>query len=250
MIASESLGTLGRKTVALVTGANKGIGKETARQLAERGITVLLGARDESRGKAAAQEISAAGDVRFVQLDVTNDDQIDAVARLIEDEFGHLDILINNEGVIAERNTTAASATVDEVQATYETNVFGVVRVTNALIPVLRRSGNGRIVNLSSFLGSLGISSASEPTSGVPVLIGYFSSKTAVNALTVHYANELREHAIKVNSADPGYVSTDLNGHTGSRSVEQGAAVVVSLAVLGEDGPTGGFFGEDGIQPW
>ncbi|MCE6996328.1 SDR family oxidoreductase [Saccharothrix sp. S26] len=237
-------------TIALITGANKGIGRETARQLAALGCVVLLGARDEVRGKQAADELAEHGDVRFLQLDVTDDEQVAAAAHRIEEEFGRLDVLVNNAGVIAERNFTAATAQVDQVRATYETNVFGVVRVMNALLPLLLRSPAPRVVNLSSFLGSLALTAGSEPKPGVPTLLGYSTSKTALNALTVQYAAELRDHPIKINSADPGYVSTDLNRHTGDKTVEQGAAVVVRLATLAADGPTGGFFGEHGEVPW
>ncbi|WP_237720534.1 MULTISPECIES: SDR family oxidoreductase [Rhodococcus] len=250
MTAAEGVAMENKSTLALVTGGNRGIGRETARQFAAMGMTVLLGAREESRGREAAEELAAYGDVRFIQLDVTDDDQISAATRTVDETFGSLDILVNNAGVIAERNITAATAVVDEVRTTYETNVFGALRVTNGFLPLLLRSSAGRVVNVSSFLGSLELSGRNSPNLGIPTLLGYNTSKTALNALTAQYAAELRNHPIKINSADPGYVSTDLNGHTGTRSVEQGAAVVVSLATLGEDGPTGGFFGEEGPVPW
>ncbi|MBN6052091.1 SDR family oxidoreductase [Nonomuraea sp. RK-328] len=235
-------------TTALITGANKGIGFEIARQLAERGVTALVGARDEERGRAAAERLGQP----YVALDVTDEESVQAAAKWIEREYGRLDVLVNNAGVAGgwppEPNPSATpAATLREV---YETNVFGVVTVTNAMLPLLRRSEAGRIVNMSSELGS--VSLALDP--GTPFwdnnLLAYNSSKSALNMVTVSYAKELRDTPIKVNACTPGYCATDLNGHTGPRTAEQGAVIAVRLATLGADGPTGAYLSEDGPLSW
>ncbi|MFD8322878.1 SDR family oxidoreductase [Kitasatospora purpeofusca] len=237
---------------ALITGANKGIGKETARRLAALGITVLIGARDTERGEAAAEELRADGaDVRFVPLDVTDEVSVRAAAEHIDATFGRLDILVNNAAIAAgpQKPSETPAAVVREV---YETNVFGVVAVTHAMLPLLRRSAAARIVNMSSELGSL----AHQADPGSPwsayysILLPYCTSKSALNAVTVLYANELRSEGILVNAVSPGYCATDLNRHSGTRTPEEGAAVAVDLATAGEDGPTGSFFAEDGPIPW
>jgi NAD(P)-dependent dehydrogenase (short-subunit alcohol dehydrogenase family) len=237
--------------VALVTGANKGIGYEIARQLGAGGVTVLVGARDVERGRAAVQRLAAEGvDAVPIQLDVTDDASIAAAVKGIEEEYGRLDILINNAGILAERGEQPSVVPLERLRQTYETNVFGVVAVTNAVLPLLRRSPGGRIVNVSSGLGSLHLTTSPEhPFSQYP-LLAYNSSKSALNAVTVSYANELRDTAIKVNSADPGYCATDLNGHSGPRTAEQGAAAAVKLATLPADGPSGAFYDEDGPVAW
>jgi NAD(P)-dependent dehydrogenase (short-subunit alcohol dehydrogenase family) len=235
--------------VALVTGANKGIGKQIARRLAAEGMTVHLGARDEDRGRAAAEELG----VRFVHLDVTDRDSVEAAMK----EIGTLDVLVNNAGIAIDWGINPVDMEADVLRRAYEVNVFGVVTVTKAAIPLLRRGS--RIVNMSSPLGSLTL--MSDPTSHVSArrLLAYNSSKAALNALTVIYATELRPRGVLVNAANPGLVGTDLNGFTpgrdGVRTVEQGAEVPVRLALLPPDGPTGKFFGDDraatdGIVPW
>ena len=236
--------------VAVVTGANKGIGLETARQLASRGITVFLGARDEARGRSAAEKLRADGlDAHPLRLDVTDDASVAAAAALVEKNAGRLDILVNNAAVAID-DGPPSRVSLDVLRRTYETNVFGVVRVTQAFLPLLRRSDAGRIVNLSSSLGSLTLNSdPSGPFASVKYL-AYNSSKSAVNAITIQFAGELRETPIKVNAADPGYVATDMNQHQGLRSVEQGAATPVRLATLPPDGPTGGYFNDAGPIPW
>lgn len=238
--------------VALITGANKGIGREIARQLGTRGITVLVGARDEQRGRAAAEQLrSEQIDARFVLLDVTRQATIDAAAHEIGQAFGKLDILVNNAGILIDHGRLG-DLDIDCLRRTYETNVFGVFAVTKAMLPLLLRSDAGRIVNLSSVLASLTI--ASDPQSPWAQdefrHLAYNSSKTALNALTVHFANELRKTPIKVNAASPGYVATDLNDYRGTRTVQEGAATPVRLALLPADGPTGGFFNDDGPIPW
>ncbi|HVN39858.1 MAG TPA: SDR family oxidoreductase [Myxococcota bacterium] len=241
---------MSKQRVAVVTGANKGIGLEIARQLARNGIRVYLGARDEARGREAAEKLRAEGlDVAPLRLDVTNERSVADVVQQIEREAGRLDILVNNAGIAID-DGPPSRVSLDVIRRTYETNVFGLVRVTQAFLPLLRRSDAGRIVNLSSGLGSLTQNSdAKWPYVGVKFL-AYNSSKTAVNAVTVQFAWELRETPIKVNAADPGYVATDLNRHQGIRSVEQGAATPVRLALLPPDGPTGGYFNDDGAIPW
>ena len=241
---------MSERRVAVVTGANKGIGLEIARQLAREGVRVFLGARDEARGRAAAEKLRADGlDAHALRLDVTDDASVAAAAAAVEREAGRLDILVNNAGIAID-DGPPSRVSMDVLRRTYETNVFGVVRVTQAFLPLLRRSAAGRIVNLSSGLGSLALNSdPSWPFAAVKYL-AYNSSKSAVNAITVQLAYELRETPIKVNAADPGYVATDMNRQQGVRSVEQGAATPVRLATLPADGPTGGYFNDDGPVPW
>ncbi len=236
--------------VALVTGANKGIGLEIARQLAQQGSAVLIGARDEQKGQEAAQAMQSEGlDAHFIALDVTDQASIDAAALKIEGEFGKLDILVNNAGIALDQ-TPPSQLDMDILRRTYDTNVFGVFAVTKAMLPLLRKSEAGRIVNMSSGLGSLTQTSNPNWEYAAVNALAYTSSKTAVNALTVQFANELRDTPIKVNAADPGYVATDLNQNRGHRTVQQGAAAPVRLATLPPDGPTGGYFDEDGVVPW
>ncbi|AXI80875.1 SDR family oxidoreductase [Peterkaempfera bronchialis] len=235
--------------VALVTGANKGIGREIARGLAQLGLTVLASSRDEQRGERAVAELAAEGlDVRPLRLDVTDEQSVAAAARRISDEFGRLDVLVNNAGITVDRSTTPSTTTTDAMRTVYETNVFGVVTVTRAMLPLLRRSPAGRIVNLSSGLGSLERLLA--PDSTLPLFLAYNSSKSALNAVTVHYARELRDTPIKVNVCAPGLCATDINDHKGDRTAAQGARIAVELATLDSDGPTAGFFDDHGPVPW
>lgn len=231
---------------ALITGANKGIGFEVARLLGERGITAIVGARDPERGKAAAARLGQP----FALLDVTNPATAQAAAAWIEQEYGRLDILVNNAGTVDLPPLPPSSTSLEALRRVYETNVFGVVTVTNALLPVLRRSPAGRIVNQSSELGSmtrmLDTASPTWPLNNLP----YQSSKSALNMVTVAYAKELWDTPIKVNACDPGWVNTAASGHQGPLTAAQGAAIAVRLATLGEDGPTGRFFRDDGQLPW
>jgi NAD(P)-dependent dehydrogenase (short-subunit alcohol dehydrogenase family) len=232
--------------VALVTGGNKGLGREIVRRLAGEGMRVYLGARDETRGTAAAVELSQEGaDVRFLPLDVTDQAQVDAAAKRIGDESGRLDVLVNNAGIAVEWGDAVPQVTAEQLRGTYEVNVFGVVAVTRACLPLLRRSPAARVVNLSSPLGSLGLLSDPRSPAAEHGMLAYSSSKSALNALTLLYANALRQDGILVNAANPGYVATDLNSHRGVLSVEQGAQAPVMLALLGPDGPTGTFVGVD-----
>jgi NAD(P)-dependent dehydrogenase (short-subunit alcohol dehydrogenase family) len=243
--------------VALVTGANKGIGRAAAEQFAALGMTVLVGARDRRRGEEAA--ISVGGDAHAVTVDVTDPTTVQEAARWVEERFGHLDVLVNNAAITGSgqvspedaHDQVPSSVELDMVQAVFETNVFGVIAVTNAMLPLLRRSSAARIVNVSSAAGSLSLAADPDgPLAGLLPSAAYSPSKTALNALTVQYANELRKDGILVNAADPGYVDTDINNHRGFLTPAQGAAVLVRLATLGPDGPTGGFFGEHGSVPW
>ncbi|WP_433475335.1 SDR family NAD(P)-dependent oxidoreductase [Spirillospora sp. CA-142024] len=246
--------------VALVTGANKGIGRGAAEQLAELGMTVFIGARDPRRGAEAAEALRAAGgDVHTVTLDVTDPATAGEAARRIEERSGHLDVLINNAGITGSGQVSPqdahdqipSSVDLDMVRAVFETNVFGVIAVTNAMLPLLRRSSAPRIVNVSSHAGSLALTSDPDgPFAALLPSAAYTPSKSALNALTVQYANELRKDGILVNAVAPGYVDTDSNNHTGFLTVAQGAAVLVRLATLGVDGPTAGFFSEEGPLPW
>ena len=234
------------KKIALVTGANKGIGKAIVQGLARDGFIVYLGARNPDRGRAAAAELAADGDVRFVQLDVTDAASVSAAAQTIESEVGRLDVLVNNAGISSapgSRFRAPAEENAENIRTVYETNVFAVVTVTNSFMPLLLRSDAGRIVNVTSKRGSIAEEGA---WVGRPNM-AYSTSKTALNALTVHYARSLAETSIKVNGAAPGHVATDFNAFRGSRTPEQGAAVVIRLAQLDNDGPTGLVF-EDDVQ--
>jgi NAD(P)-dependent dehydrogenase (short-subunit alcohol dehydrogenase family) len=244
--------------IALVTGSNKGIGKEIVRQLAERGLTVYLAARNAALGTAAATELAADGlDVRFVPLDVTDADSVAAAAKQVEAESGRLDVLVNNAGIVAEWGTAVADITAEQVRTAYDVNVFGVVSAINAFVPLLRKSSNARIVNMSSGLGSVNLLSELDGHLATQGLLAYSSSKAALNALTLIYASALRADGIKVNAATPGLVPTDLNTQAsvprGTRTVADGAAVPVALATLPADGPTGVFRGPqslDDVAPW
>ncbi|MEV4252143.1 SDR family oxidoreductase [Spirillospora sp. NPDC049652] len=243
---------MSEKRIALITGANKGIGFETARMLGREGMTVLVGARSPERGEKAAAELAGEGlDAPFVRLDVTDDETVQAAARWIEDEFGRLDVLVNNAGIAPPEASVAPSElSVAALRATYETNVFGVVAVTNAMLPLLRRADAARVVNVSSELGSMALLSDPDSAYYAFNLLAYNSSKTALNGITLAYAKELDGTGIKVNAATPGYTATDLNAHTGFQTVEQGAGYVVPLALLPGDGPTGGFFQGTEPFPW
>ena len=223
-------------TTALVTGANKGIGLEIVKKLVDQGLTVYLGARDPEKGEKAAAEVGAT----FVQLDVTDPESIRRAAAGLE----RLDVLVNNAGITGGRLNAPGDADVPTIREVFDTNVFGVIALTDALLPLLRKSEHGRIVNVSSTVGSL----AGMPTSQSPPSLAYVPSKTALNAVTVLYAKA--EPGLRVNAACPGYCATDLNNHAGYRTAEQGATSAVRLATLADDGPTGGFFDEDGPVAW
>ncbi len=232
--------------VALISGANKGIGFETARQLGKLGYVVLLGSRDALKGEVAARQLRGEGiDARVVKLDVTRQSDIDAVVKSVEKDFGKLDALVNNAGVMLEKGwtlNTTSETKLENLRATFEANVFAVVSLTNALLPLLKKSEAGRIVNVSSILGSISMQATpGSPTYGTK-LFAYNDSKAALNMFTIHLAHELRKTKIKVNSAHPGWVKTDLGGSSAPMNAVDGAKTEVMLATLPEDGPTGGFF--------
>jgi NAD(P)-dependent dehydrogenase (short-subunit alcohol dehydrogenase family) len=241
------------KKIALITGGNKGIGLETARQLGKLGILVLVGARDLAKGEAAVAELKKDGiDARAVKLDVDNPSDYAAVAKLIEKDFGRLDILINNAGIFLDGRTKNETSTTSQeiLRKTFDTNFFAVVGLTQALLPLLRKSLGGRIVNLSSILGSLTL----HATPGSPVYeaktFAYDASKAALNAFTVHLAHELKDTKIKVNSAHPGWVKTDMGGEGAMLEVEVGAQTSVELATLQDSGPNGGYIHLGKPLPW
>jgi NAD(P)-dependent dehydrogenase (short-subunit alcohol dehydrogenase family) len=241
--------------LALISGANKGIGLETARQLAPLGFTVLLGARDAAKGEAAAKQLQSEGlDVHFVQLDVTKQADIDAAAALIETQYnGTLDVLINNAGVNADETwgkKGVSGTPTSELVSTFETNLFAVHALTMALLPALKKAPAARIVNLSSILGSVSY----HATPGSPVYsmksYAYNTSKAALNMFTIHLAYELRRTKIKVNSAHPGWVKTDMGGDAAPMEIVDGAKTSIQLATLPDDGPSGGFFHLGKSIPW
>ena len=238
------------KTV-LITGANKSIGFETARQLGRAGYRIWLGSRDNARGRAAVERLTGEGhDVRYLPIDVTRDNSVSAATAMVGKEDAKLDVLINNAGIFGGPATTPSRQTIDDVRTVYETNVFGPIRVTQAFLPLLKAAGHANIVMVSSGLGSLGwLSDPANPFYGVNIL-GYNSSKSALNAVALCFAKEFASLGIKVNVADPGYTATDFNGHSGYRTVEQAASGIVWLAGLGDTGPTGGFYFEHEQVPW
>ena len=231
-------------TVTLITGANKGIGRETARRLIKEGHTVYIGARSVERGRAAAEELGA----HFVQLDVTDDASVDAALRTIGEREGHLDVLVNNAG-IGDHHLGADGVTAAAAHTVFETNVVGIVRVTQAALPLLRASENPVVVNVSSALGSFWAVTNPERRQSQFSFVVYGASKAAVSMLTVQYAKALPE--FRINAVEPGFTDTDFTaGFPGGRPVEQSAEVVVRMATIGPDGPTGTFQEDDHELPW
>ena len=241
---------MSEQMIALVTGANKGIGYEIAAGLGALGWSVGVGARDEQRREDAVAKLRAAGvDAFGVSLDVADDASVVAAAALIEERAGRLDVLVNNAGVAGAWPEEPSTVTPESMRAVVETNVIGVVRVINAMLPLLRRSKHPRIVNQSSHVASLTL----QTTPGVDLggISGAYSpSKTFLNAVTIQYAKELSDTNIKINNACPGYVATDLNGFHGTSTPAEGAKIAIRLATLPDDGPTGGLFDDAGNVPW
>jgi NAD(P)-dependent dehydrogenase (short-subunit alcohol dehydrogenase family) len=238
------------QTIALVTGANKGIGYEIAAGLGALGWSVGVGARDQERREAAVQKLRAADvDAFGVPLDVTDDASVAAAAAQLEERAGRLDVLVNNAAVTGGMPQLPTTVDLAVVRTAVETKVIGVIRVTNAMLPLLRRSASPRIVNMSSTVGSLTRQTASTDQTG-PISAAYAPSKTFLNAVTIQYAKELRDTSILINAACPGFTATDLNGFRGVRTPEQGAAIAIRLASLPDDGPTGAFFDDAGPVPW
>jgi NAD(P)-dependent dehydrogenase (short-subunit alcohol dehydrogenase family) len=252
--------TMQDKPVALVTGANQGIGLQIAKDLAANGFTVLVGSRNFEKGQTAAKSVGA--DARAVQLDVTDQASIAAAAERIRKELGRLDVLVNNAAIsrtrrlagmsVAEsaKSTRPSIVSLDEVRAVWETNVFGVLAVSQAMLPLLREAPTARIVNVSSGVGSL--TRNSDPTFPYRSIFGpvYPASKTALNAITLAMAIELESAGIKVNAVSPGFTKTNLNNYEGTETVEEGAREAVRVALLGAEGPTGTFSGASGPIPW
>jgi NAD(P)-dependent dehydrogenase (short-subunit alcohol dehydrogenase family) len=250
----QKTGDMTNPMIVLVTGANKGIGREIAAQLGAAGHTVVIGARSAERGEDAAAALRAQGaNVSSVTLDVTDSASVAAAAAQIESRFGRLDALINNAGVSHMPGADFAgqmpqSAHVDHVRFVFETNVFGVITVTSAFLPLLRRSSAPRIVNVSSSAGSL--AAISDFTNPDPIALGYVPSKTALTAVTMMYARGLASEHILVNAVCPGFVATDLNNHRGVRTPAEGAASAVRMATIAADGPTGTFTDDEGPVAW
>ncbi|MNO29162.1 3-oxoacyl-[acyl-carrier-protein] reductase FabG [compost metagenome] len=238
-------------TTVLITGANKGIGYETARQLGALGHRILIGSRDAQRGSEAADALVKEGiDAHFIQLDLQDQDSITSAAQTIAKEFHGLDVLINNAGISLGGGAAPSQLPLSDLRVTFDTNFFGTISVTRAMLPLLLQSPAGRIVNMSSGLGSLTYNSDPGHEHAEFNLLAYNSSKAAVNMATITFAKEFKDTPLKINSGDPGFTATDLNGFTGQRTVEQGAGIAVRLATLDADGPTGGFFDENGEVPW
>jgi NAD(P)-dependent dehydrogenase (short-subunit alcohol dehydrogenase family) len=235
-------------TTALVTGANKGLGRETVRRLAALGWDVFLAARDTTRGTAAVAELAGDGlTVRFVPLDVTSDESVAAAADTVKAHVGRLDVLVNNAGIGGQARPPADTRA-DELRDLFEVNVFGPIRVTNAFLPLLRAAEHPRIVMVSSGMGSFTVANDPRWFGLVPPLLGYPASKAALNMITTQYARAL--DGIRVNAVDPGYTATDLTDNAGFQTVAEGTDAIVRLAGIGSDGPTGGFFDRDGTVAW
>jgi NAD(P)-dependent dehydrogenase (short-subunit alcohol dehydrogenase family) len=229
-------------TKTLITGANRGLGREVARRLLADGHDVWLAARDPARGEAAAQELGG----RFVALDVTDDASVaSAVERVAA--AGGLDVLVNNAGILGRRKPVP-EMTADDLRLVFDTNVFGIVRVTRAFLALLERSAHPVIVNVSSGMGSLAVTTDRSRFESTLISLAYPASKAAVNMLTTQYAKAFPQ--MRINAVDPGYTATDFNDHRGTKPVEQGAEAIVRTATLNGSGPTGTFVDEDGVVPW
>src|SRR5450830_213907 len=239
--------------VAFISGANRGIGYQTALELGQQGITVVIGARDLQKGQEAANKLNAAGvKALAVAFDADDASSFDQVYQYLDHHFGKLDILINNAGIAKEALMSENSSTVSQavLKETFETNFFSVIALTQKLLPLIRKSSAGRIVNLSSILGSLTLHSLENSPIDPAKSLAYNASKTALNAFTVHLAHELRDTNIKVNSAHPGWVKTELGGDAAPMEVVDGAKTSVALATLAADGPNGAFIHAGDPLPW
>jgi NAD(P)-dependent dehydrogenase (short-subunit alcohol dehydrogenase family) len=237
--------------IALITGANKGIGFEVARQLGAEGITVLIGARNPQLGEGAAGRLKAEGaDAHYIELDVTKPETITNAAQQIRAQYGRLDILVNNAGVLDKGDGPPSVADPAAVRRVLDVNFFGVLAVTQAMLPLVRNSASGRIVMVSSGLGSLTWNADPNWSFAAIKPLGYNGSKAILNMMTVELAWELRDTPIKVNTVNPGYTATDLNGNSGTQTVEEGAAETVRQSLAPDDAPTGGFFETGGVVPW
>lgn len=240
------------KKSALITGANKSIGFETAKQLLALGYKVFIGSRDKERGQKAIDELNAEGfdDVEVIQIEVTDEASINNAASVLSEKIPHLDVLINNAGIPGIFPQEASLVSQENIRTVFDTNFFGMIQTTQAFLPLLKKSNEPRIVNVSSDLGSLGNHTNPDYDHYDVKLTAYCSSKTALNAYTVMLAYELRDTNFKVNSVNPGYTATDFNHHQGPKSVQEGAEPIVKYATIGSDGPTGKFFSDFGETPW
>lgn len=242
---------------ALITGANRSIGFETARQLLQQGFQVYLGSRSEKSGREAAEKLIAEGltNVEVIQLDVSSDESVKSAREIVGAKTDSLDVLINNAGILGPVPQTAASTDIAAIRDVYETNVFGVIRTTQAFMDLLEKSEQPRIVNVTSGLGSLSLHTDPEWKYYAVKAVAYNTSKAALNMYTITLAYELRDTAFKVNTVDPGYTATDFNHHSGPGTVQDAAARLIKCATIDTDGPTGAFFSDDnspetGISPW
>lgn len=231
-------------TITLITGANKGLGFEAARRLIAEGHSVYVGSRDPKRGRVAAESLGG----RFLELDVTSDESVDAAVRDIRRRDGRLDVLINNAGIAGGSGIAPRDVTANDMERVFATNVFGIVRVTHAMLPLLLESENPVIVNVSSGLGSIGVVTNPDRMESRFPTLSYSSSKSALTMLTVQYAKAFPE--MRINVVDPGYTATDLNSNRGTQSVSEGTDAIVKLATIDSDGPTGTFQDRNGTVPW
>jgi NAD(P)-dependent dehydrogenase (short-subunit alcohol dehydrogenase family) len=240
------------KKTALITGANKSIGFETARQLLAQGYFVYIGSRDRNRGNEAIEQLKAEGytDAEVLVIDVADAASVTQAAKELSEKISNLDVLINNAGIPGAYPQDASTTTQENIRTVFDTNFFGVIQTTQAFLPLLKKSDAPRIVNVSSDLGSLGNQTNPEYRHYEVKLTAYCSSKTALNAYTVMLAYELRDTNFKVNSVNPGYTATDFNNHTGYKTVEEAAEPIAKYATIGSDGPTGKFFSDFGETPW
>ena len=237
--------------VALVTGANKGIGFEVSRQLAALGMTVLMGARNPQLGNEAAAKLGAEGlKVKAFELDVTRPETIASAASAIEKEYGRMDVLVNNAGIADRTDGPPGKVDIDAVRRVLEVNFYGPLQVTQAMLPLVRKAESGRIVNVSSGLGSLTLNADPSWPFAEYKFLGYNGSKALLNMMTVQLAYELRDTKIKVNAVNPGYTATDMNANSGTQTVAEGSEEIVRQATSGEDGVTGGFSSREGVDPW
>lgn len=240
-----------KKTV-LITGANKSIGYETARQLLAQDYFVFIGSRDLKRGQDAVAQLKATGftDVDVLQIDVTDAASVSQAANTLETKISQLDVLINNAGIPGELPQNASETSQENIRHVFDTNFFGVIQTTQAFLPLLKKSSEPRVVNVSSDLGSLGNHTNPDYEFYAVKMLAYCSSKTALNAFTIQLAYEFRDTNFKINSVNPGFTATDFNHHRGHKTVEEGAAVVTKYAIINNDGPTGKFFSDYGETPW
>ncbi|KAK9790101.1 hypothetical protein WJX73_002739 [Symbiochloris irregularis] len=239
----------GAGKIALVTGANKGIGYEIVRGLAQKGCIVLLGARNAALGQAAAKDLQAEGKIQFLELDVTSDSSVDKATAYVKQQFGHLDILVNNAGVGNIPGGALDTTDPKEVAWVFEVNVFGVVRMLNAFLPLIKAAPAGRIVNASSVVGSFGL--VDQWGAVRKTCMAYAASKSTLNGIMQSYAMNLEEGSpVKINNICPGYCSTDLNNFEGHHTAEQGAQISIKMALIGPEGPCGELWNDAGKQPW